>query len=240
LQGRLKAFMRPPPQPQPSLQELSKYVSGDEFKETRSLIIGGSRGLGEVTAKVLAAGGGAVLITYASGLDDAQAISAEINRSTASLCQIQKLDLTNDSFDSLDLDWNTLNAIYFFATPKIFRKKAGVFDPALFQEFYEFYVKKFYELCVFLEKTITSGKVQVYFPSSVAVVDRPKGMAEYAMAKAAAEILVQEINKEFRKVAVVCTQLPRMSTDQTATILKVAAASNVEILLPLMRSMKVL
>jgi len=238
LQGRLKAFMRPPPQPQPSLQELSKYVSGDEFKETRSLIIGGSRGLGEVTAKVLAAGGGAVLITYASGLDDAQAISAEINRSTASLCQIQKLDLTNDSFDSLDLDWNTLNAIYFFATPKIFRKKAGVFDPALFQEFYEFYVKKFYELCVFLEKTITSGKVQVYFPSSVAVVDRPKGMAEYAMAKAAAEILVQEINKEFRKVAVVCTQLPRMSTDQTATILKVAAASNVEILLPLMRSMQ--
>jgi len=95
-------------------------------------------------------------------------------------------------------------------------------------------------LCVFLEKTITSWKVQVYFPSSVAVVDRPKGMAEYAMAKAAAEILVQEINKEFRKVAVVCTQLPRMSTDQTATILKVAAASNVEILLPLMRSMKVL
>lgn len=238
LQGRIKAFMRPPPQSQPSVQELSRYVSSDEFKGTRSLIIGGSRGLGEVTAKVLAAGGGTVLITYASGLDDAQAISVEINQCGLPLCHIQKLDLTNDSFDSLDLDGNTLNAIYFFATPKIFRKKADVFDPALFQEFYEFYVKKFYELCAFLEKTITSGKVQVYFPSSVAVEDRPKGMAEYAMAKAGAEILIQEINKNFQKVAVICTQLPRMSTDQTATIMKVSAASNVEILLPLIRSMQ--
>lgn len=238
LQGRIKAFMRPPPQSQPSVQELSRYVSGDEFKGTHSLIIGGSRGLGEVTAKVLAAGGGTVLITYARGLDDAQATSAEINQGGSSLCQIQKLDLTIDSFDSVDLDWDSLNAIYFFATPKIFRKKAGVFEPALFQEFYEFYVKKFYELCVFLERTISSGRVQVYFPSSVAVEDRPKGMAEYAMAKAAAEILIQEINKDLQKVVVVCTQLPRMSTDQTATILKVSAASNVEILLPLIRSMQ--
>jgi len=238
IQGGIKAFMRPPPQAQPTVQELSKYVGADEFKGSRSLIIGGSRGLGEVTAKVLAAGGGEVLITYACGLEDARAISDEINQWGRSLCQIRKLDLTTDPFASVDFDWNALNAIYFFATPKIFRKKVEVFEPALFQEFYEFYVEKFYELCVFLEKTITTGKIKVYVPSTVAVEKRPKGMAEYAMAKSAAEILIQEINRDFHKLSVFCTQLPRLSTDQTTTILKVSAASNVETLLPLIRSMQ--
>lgn len=238
IQGVIKAFIRPPPQIQPSVKELSKTVGADEFKSTRSLIIGGSRGLGEVTAKILAAGGGDVVITYAYGLDDARVISNEINDTEGSQCHVCKFDLTADPFSLIDVDWSTVNSVYFFATPKIFRKKAAIFEPVLFQEFYQFYIDKFYGLCVFLEKTITTGKVKIYVPSSVSVEERPKGMAEYAMAKAAAEILIQEINRSFNNLTVLCTQLPRLSTDQTATILKVAAVSNVEILLPVIRSMQ--
>jgi hypothetical protein len=62
-------------------------------------------------------------------------------------------------------------------------------------------------------------------------------MAEYAMSKAAAEILGQEINRSLDRVSVVSTRLPRLNTDQTATIMKVATGSNVDILLPLIRSM---
>lgn len=237
--GMVKAFLRPPPQIQPTVQELSDSVGRGEFKGTRSLIIGGSRGLGEVTAKLLAAGGGDVVITYATGIDDARAVKNEIDSAGLSRSQIQKLDLSADSFGSIDVDWNTLDAIYFFSTPKIFRKRVEVFEPGLFQEFYDFYVDKFFELCVFVERHVCSHKIKVYFPSSVAVDERPKGLAEYAMAKSAAEILILEINRSFNNLTILSTRLPRLSTDQTATILKVSTASNVETLLPIIRAMHV-
>ena len=238
IRGGIKAFLRPPIQNQASVRDLSQSVVADEFKGSRSLVIGGSRGLGELTAKILAAGGGETVITYAKGFADAKAISEEIRAGVGSHCQTIRLDLTSDRFDSLAIDWNTLDAIYFFATPRIFRKKAGVFDARLFREFSDFYVAKFYELCVFLEEKLTTGKITLYFPSTVFVEERPKGMAEYAMAKSAAEVLVQEINRSFTKLRVSCSRLPRLSTDQTTSIVKVSTGSNLETLLPLIRSLQ--
>ena len=235
IDGDIKAFLRPPVQSQPSVSDLSSHVLAHEFKGTRTLVIGGSRGLGEITAKILAAGGGDTVITYAQGLEDARAIGEEIEAGGGAHCQIMRLDLSCDRFDSLAIDWGALDAIYFFATPKIFRKKSGVFDHRLFREFSDFYIVKFYELCLFLEETLTTGTVKLYFPSSVSVEARPKGMVEYAMAKSAAEVLVQEINRSFTKLSVICTRLPRLSTDQTASIVKVSTESNVETLLPLIR-----
>ena len=238
IEGSIKAFFRPPPQSQTSLQSLAQHVDAEEFKGSRALVIGGSRGLGEATAKILAAGGANVIISYATGFDDAMATCDEINTAARSHCRVLRLDVTVDAFESVDLDWDTLDTIYFFATPRIFRKKAEVFDVELFQEFCNFYAAKFYAMCVFLENTLTKGKVKVYFPSTVFIDERPKGMAEYAMAKASAEILVQEINRSFRKLAVTSTRLPRLSTDQTTSIASVSSASNTETLLPLVRSLQ--
>ena len=236
IHGSLKAFSRPPPQQQPSLEDLSAYVLAREFSGTRSLIIGGSRGLGEITAKILASGGGDVVITYASGLDDAKKICDEINTGGRSTCEMLKVDLTTDPLSSMNIDFNSLDAVYFFATPRIARKKAELFEPHLFQEFCEFYVSKFYDLCAHLEANIVAKKIKVYFPSSVFVSERPKGMTEYSMAKSAAEVLIEEINKSFKKLSVVSTRLPRLNTDQTSSILRVSTASNLETLLPIIRS----
>jgi len=236
LKGGIKAFLRPSAQSQPSVQDLSAHVTAGEFEGTRALVIGGSRGLGEVTAKILAAGGGNVTITYAAGLEDAKAIAADINASSPESCQILQMDLSAGAFESAGVDWNALDAIYFFATPRIFRKKLGMFDARLFQEFCDFYITRFHDLCVFLETTLVGKKIRVYFPSTVFVEERPKGMTEYAMAKSAAEVLIQDINRTFKKVTVVSTRLPRLSTDQTTSIVKVSTGSNVESLLPVIRA----
>ena len=106
---------------------------------------------------------------------------------------------------------------------------------AWFEEFADFYIQKLYELCVYLEAKATPNKIRVYFPSSVAVQDRPKGLTEYAMAKAAAEILIEDINRSFKKVMVVSDRLPRLSTDQTASIQSAGTLSNLEALLPVIR-----
>jgi hypothetical protein len=237
IQGEIKAFQRPAAQNQPSLKDLSEHVAPQEFKGTKSLILGGSRGLGEVSAKLLAAGGGDTVLTYAVGLEDAKAVCDEINASGAATCEILKLDILRDSLDSLPIDWNSLDLIYFFPTSKIFRKKSAIFDARLYQEFSDFYVTRFYELCLFLEETLLDrkSKVQIYFPSTVAIDERPRGMAEYAMAKSAAEILIQEINRSFEKLHVSSSRLPRLNTDQTTSVARVSNGSNLEAMLPLTR-----
>ncbi len=235
--GTLKAFYRPPPQRQPSMGELSQQVRPGEFAGSRSLVIGGSRGLGELTARLLASGGGEVVLSYAVGRDEAEALCTEINAATDGHCEALQIDLLRDDFDTLSLPWARLDTVYFFATPRIFRKKAGLFDAALLAEFTHFYVDKFYEMCMLLEAQSVFRKVHVFLPSTVDIEKRPKGMTEYLMAKAAAEMLAHDISRSARHVEVLTRRLPRLSTDQTATILKTPSESNVGTLLPILRGL---
>ena len=53
--GSIDAFIRPIISN--NSLKIKNLVNSDEFKNQNALIIGGSRGIGEVTAKILAAGG---------------------------------------------------------------------------------------------------------------------------------------------------------------------------------------
>jgi NADP-dependent 3-hydroxy acid dehydrogenase YdfG len=235
LSGRLTAFLRPSPQQQLTMAEVSEKVTPREFEGTRSLVIGASRGLGEMAAKILAAGGGKVTISYAQGLTDIETVNADINASGSGASDVLKLDVTSGNFGAIDFE--SLDAIYFFATPRIGRKKAGVFDSTLFNEFISFYVESLYKLCLHIEATALTRKMRIYVPSSVFIAERPDGMAEYAMAKAAAEVMIEDINRSFRKVSIVATRLPKLSTDQTSSVLKESTGDNLDTLLPVIRVM---
>ncbi len=237
IRGEIRAFLRPPPQAQASMPEAAAQVRAGEFKHTRSLVLGGSRGLGETVAKILAAGHGDVIVSHASGAADAQRVADEINAFGTVRCTTLKLDLTCDAFDALGIDAGSLDAVYFFATPRIFRKKTGLFDHRLFDEFIAFYVTRFTELCLWLENRGQGRRIKVYLPSTVFISNRPKGMTEYAMAKAAAEVLAEDLNRSLKNVCVVCSRLPRMATDQTASIMALATESNLNLLLPVVRKM---
>jgi hypothetical protein len=237
IRGDIKAFVRPPPQRQPSSRELLQQVPNDAFKAMRALVIGGSRGLGELTAKIVAAGGGEVTLTYAAGADDAQRICAEIDASGVGRCRPLHLDLKATDFAALEPASESVGAVFFFATPRIFTKKAEVFDRAVFDEFVWFYLQRFHELCIWLEQRPGDRPVKVFLPSTVFITDRPRGMTEYAMAKAAAEVMVADLNRSLRRVAIVHTRLPRLATDQTASILEVSTGSSVATMLEVVRSM---
>jgi hypothetical protein len=238
INGELRAFVRAKPKAQVAMEDMLPHIRPGEFSGTRALVIGGSSGLGEVTAKLVAAGGGQVDITYAAGDRDATQIAEQINARGPQICRTWKLDLTTDSFDSMTIPWTALDAIYYYPTPRIFRKKSEVLERTVYLQFYHFYVDRFYELCSFLERTIVNGRVQVFLPSTVAIDERPKGLTEYAMAKAAAEILARDINRSFSHVTVTSTRLPRLDTDQTSTIMKVPSESNIDTLLPIIRSLQ--
>jgi acyl dehydratase/NAD(P)-dependent dehydrogenase (short-subunit alcohol dehydrogenase family) len=237
LRGELRAFLRLPPQLQPSARETAERLAGHEFKGTRSLVVGGSRGLGETTAKIIAAGGGDVIVSYATGVDDARAVAADINANARGHCDIAQLDLRSAFQGAPGIDPSSLDAAYFFATPRIYAKRSELFDRNAFDEFAGFYLQRFYELCRWLEQVDRPKPLRVYLPSTVFITERPKGMTEYAMAKAAAEVLADDLNRSLRNVTVVYTRLPRLATDQTASILKVSVASNLDAMLAVVHVM---
>ena len=83
--GAVDAFARLPPVPQASSHALLGVVGPAEFADSLALVVGGSRGLGELTAKLLAAGGAKVVITYRLGANEAKAVASDI-RAAGELC----------------------------------------------------------------------------------------------------------------------------------------------------------
>ncbi len=227
ISGELRALGRAPPQQQPTAHEVSAHVNSGEFKGTKSWVIGGSRGLGECCAKIITAGGGDVVISYANGQADADAVVADINASGRGKCAAMHLDIRECFPIGPNIDPATLQAVYFFATPRIYTKRPETFNRKVFDEFADFYLDRFYQLCHWLNRSQRSRPLKVYLPSTVFIDQRPLGMTEYAMAKAAAEVLADDLNLTLKNVTIIHTRLPRLATDQTASILKTPTESNI-------------
>ena len=236
LDGSIQAFRRPTPPDQASMAEVKRLVDGNEFAGVRALVVGGSRGLGETTAKILCAGGAEVRLTCRSGTADAQRVCAEI-RQLGGTCSSHALDVLTLSTDNTRLfaDW-TPNALFYYPTPPIFQGKRGAFSPELFNHFCEIYINGFH-------KTVDaiplgeSETLSVLYPSTIAIEELPADMVEYVCAKATGETLCQFISRYDRRISIHCPRLPRMKTDQTASVVPVRSADPVDLLLPLVRDM---
>jgi acyl dehydratase len=232
--ARVEAFVRPRPVAQESLEDLRAQVQPGAFSEVSALIIGGSRGLGAATAKLIAAGGGTVCITYATGAQEAEAVAREI-RDGGGRCQLLRYDAARPAADQLRLLETNPTQLYHFATPRIFRQKRAAFEPACFEEMMRVYNYAFYELCRFcLER---GGPVAAFYPSTTAIDEAPRDTLEYVMAKTAGETLAATLARTIPNLRTVIERLPRVRTDQTATIFPVPAAAPGALMLPLVRRM---
>jgi NAD(P)-dependent dehydrogenase (short-subunit alcohol dehydrogenase family) len=208
-------------------------VAKHEFRGTTALIVGGSRGLGALTARIIAAGGGRVVITYVVGKVEAEEIAAEIGTEA---CRVLRYDVREPPLAQLSGLEDSVNQLYYFSTPHIAHQKQTLFTPELFERYCQFYVNGFYSLCSAM-RAGERRKLSVFYPSSVYVNDRPRGMLEYSMAKAAGELLCAEINRLVGEVRVVVHRLPRVLTDQTASVMSLHNIDAFKILLPIIREM---
>jgi hypothetical protein len=236
--GQLVVFFRPPPQPQPGMTEVMRAIEPGSFAQSVALIVGGSRGLGEITAKIIAAGGGLPIITYYQGAAEAEAICSEI-RSAGCRCKLTQLDVKNPAMSALDLETPPLvpRSLYYFATPKIFGRRRGFFDHEMHREFHEVYVTAFGRM-VDRSAAQCPETFRVFYPSSVAVSESRREMAEYAMAKRTGEELCAFYNEHARQIEIIVERLPRIRTDQTNTLLPFPAEGSLEVMSPLVRRME--
>lgn len=179
------------------------------------------------------------MITYYQGAADAERIVADI-RSAGGRCQARQFDVQNSEafVQQLAAGKEMPRSLYYFATPKIFGRRRGFFDHARLHEFLDTYVSAFGRLIDSLEAN-GSASLRVFYPSSVAVTETMREMAEYAMAKRVGEELCAFYNRHSRQVEIIAERLPRIRTDQTSTLMPVPAEDGLEVMLPLVRRVEI-
>lgn len=228
---KIVAFLRQKPTSGPSLIDLQSKVNNSEFSNIKALIIGGSRGLGESVAKIIALGGGESVITYSSGYDDCLKISKEIS-DFGGKCLIAKIKIPDD-IDVLE-KLGQFNQVYYFPTPKIFGKRNVDYDKKLYNRFYDIYVSSFERLVNYLNKQST--KISVFYPSSSVINTPIPELLEYSDAKIRGEKLCQELNR-LKNISILVSRIPRTRTDQTMSLLKAKSENPEDVMLPIIREM---
>lgn len=229
VKGTLRAMFRPPPQAQPGFQEAAALVAEGEFSSWRALVVGGSRGLGEAAAKLVAAGGGKVCLTYFQGRLDARQIADELHAAGRE-ASIAPLDVTHPAPPALP--WQPTHLLY-FATPHISGEHTPGFSQARFERFCQYYVGGFHQVL-----SLLPGAFSVLYPSTIFLDEVHPQTAEYCAAKAAGEALCRHLASTRPGLRIHAPRLPRLISDQTAGITAApAAAASMPVLLRELRTL---
>jgi hypothetical protein len=230
LNCKVDAFLRQKPIQGASLISMQRMVDDSEFSNVRALIIGGSRGLGESVAKLIALGGGESLITYSSGYDECLKLSKDISE-IGKKCSIAKIKIPDDLHLLQKL--GTFNQIYYFPTPKIFGKRNAQYDKILYDTFYEIYVVSFKRLVINFSNSLT--KISIFYPSSTAVSNPLPELSEYIDAKMAGEKFCKKFDN--KNISIIVSRIPRTKTDQTLSLIETKSENPEDVMLPLVREM---
>ena len=216
LAGTMLAFVRPEAVTQATCAELDLLVQKDEFADQDALIVGASRGLGEVAAKLLTAGGATVTGTFNLGEDDSARVGEDI-KSVGGDIRFVHLDVTQTNLADF-IEHNSLEPthLYYFGSPRVL-DRTGAFSTKILEGLFRIYVTQFIQLVDVLAGLRLK---RVFYPSHVALDDTPLNMREYSIAKSAGEMACISLEKTYADLRIYKPRLPRVSTDQTAGILK--------------------
>lgn len=229
--GTVNAFMRPAPVRQPDMATVGRQVSGTPFLGVRALVIGGSRGLGEISAKIIACGGGDVVVTYLNGKEDANRVALEISEASAS-CRALQLDVANpvSAFDALgELGWLPTH-LFYFATPRISSRKSGTTDD-VFRQVYSTGQRNVLKAV----RNLSTGPLTLFYPSSIYVEECPADLASYATAKEEGETVARGWAENDPDLTAIIERLPALATDQTASLLDVAVKEPLDFMARLLK-----
>jgi NADP-dependent 3-hydroxy acid dehydrogenase YdfG len=235
--GELAAYGRLPPIAQPTIEEIARLVPKGAYAGVTVLVVGGSRGLGEVAAKACAAGGAHVLVTYAVGRAEAERGAHEIS-GHGGICGVHAFDVRGDVKGRLSTLPVNPTHLYYFASGPMARRCAKFRSEDVLADFLCFYAKGFIETCNVLLAGAPSRELRAFYPSSIALTNPTRGSTEYAMAKAAGEVLCRNMNQYLPGMHVLCHRLPRLLTDQTATVMPAESSPVLDVMLPIVSEMQ--
>ena len=215
--GDIVTSIRPEPVKQTSFAEVRGLIGDLNLKGHRALIVGGSRGLGEVCAKVVSAAGADVLLTYAAGAQEAEDVAAEIRNAGANAIT-ERLDVISIKETNLEkIKQFKPTQMYYWATPKINITNSAIFREELFEKYSNIYLYGFFNLINSLQSH-ENDILNIFYPSTTLIDEPMAGVVEYAAAKSAGESCCHTIEVVHKHINCTVCRLPKIRTDQTATL----------------------
>lgn len=224
--AELITFVRPEVSQMKTLSEIKNLLANKKSENVKAVVIGGSRGLGEATTKLLALSGAEVLFTYYKGADLAQKIESEIKNSGGN-CFALELDINNPEVNIERIKEFRPTHLFYFATPQIFAGTKTEFKMEIFEKFCNYYVHSFLNIFNHLRQSLKF----VFYPSSIAIEEMVTDMKEYVLAKSAGEKLCDYLNVLHPEIKTYSPRLPRTQTDQTSSLIKVKSEDPIELML---------
>ena len=97
-------------------------------------------------------GKGNVSITYFHGEKEAKKLKKIIKLETGQDCKIHKLNILKNNFKNKIKNFFNYDFIFYYATPRISTNKSNKFNYKIYKNFYEFYIKKFKNICEILNR----------------------------------------------------------------------------------------
>lgn len=205
INGEIVSIIRPKIIKQPSVASLKKFVKPNNFKNIKALIIGGSRGLGEVCAKLLTLGGAKVFITYNSGKEDIEKLADNLN---INFC---KYDVLSEK--KLELPWQPTHLLY-FASPKVLPETKDRNLNSLTDLYNKFYVIGLIKIFKLINN---KNKLNVLYPSTIFLDNPNPNFKLYSKAKLNGEKLCQQIMSNHENVKIYFPRLESLKTDLTSS-----------------------
>jgi hypothetical protein len=235
IEGEIISLFRPPPVKQPTYFEVQNRVDPHRYLGRKALIIGGSRGLGEVATKIFSAGGGEVRFTYYAGHNDAKNVAKEIcdENGNAFLINFDVLNSGGSDLKAALKSWKPSDILY-FATPQIVASKTDKWNQELFTNYRLYYADGLKRTLEIVQSVWSLQDVSLFYPSTI-YIDAPQtGFNEYAEAKKVGEKFCLDAGDKFEGLSCTVTRLPRVLTDQTNGYLRKPTTGALETLLKLL------
>lgn len=239
LAGSVAAFAGAPSPPPCRYEQVRKLVSPGDFTGQRPLVIGASSGLGAATARLLAAGGAQPVLTWCHSSGAAEEIARTVS-SFDGQCELMQLDARRPHKGLAHLakmNWRGAQA-YFFASPRIFRRRLEAYQTEDLRDFVEVYVDGFYEIVRGLLKLRRGAPLAVFYPSTIAIEEPVQDLFEYSTAKWIGEQICSRLQKKNKTLAIKVVRLPRVATGQTRVHMKTHAETPEQVMLPIVKEMQ--
>ena len=182
-----------------------------------------ARGLGFVAVDIRQA---ADAVTLQTAMQRRAGQMAEEIRTASGACDVPRFGVRQPIAGQL-LPSRIYNQLSYFATAFIFGKHGRALDLALLDKMTGFYVHSFYGACAALRQS-RDHPIGVFYPSSVAIESRPANMTEYAMAKAAGEVLYADLPWPLKCPHAQVRRLPRLQTVQRSSVQPAESGSAVD------------
>ena len=230
LTGSIKAFYRDSPIKQKSIKELRTIINKKSYLPQNILVIGGTRGIGELVTKLLILREANITFTFAKGKKDAIRVSEEIKNYNHK-ANFYNLDILDSSqLKNFLISSQKFDQIYIFASPRIKESQKYFFDNELYEKYNSYYVKPILDIAETL-KLSNNSLTRIFYPSTIFLdKENHKSFLEYKASKYLGEIICKDITEKNSKIEIISSRLPMILTDQTSKVNKSIINDGIKVL----------